>query len=57
MRNIETWEDLDRAIGFTAVLAEHQSRLKEYCDTFDLSELVRFVILEVGGGNRAAHRA
>ena len=57
MRNIETWEDLDRAIAITAVLAEHQSRLKEYCDTFDLSELVRFVILEVGGGNRAAHRA
>ena len=48
MTNIETWEALDRTIAIAAVLAEHRARLEEYRDTYDLCDLARFVILEVG---------
>ena len=48
MTNIDTWEALDRTIAVAAVLAEHRARLEEYRDTYDLCDLARFVILEVG---------
>lgn len=48
MTTIETWDALDLPISVAAVLAEHRTRLEDYCDTYDLEDLARFVILEPG---------
>lgn len=48
MNSIESWEALDLIIAQAAVLAAHREQLEPYREDYDLSELVRFIILEPG---------